>query len=120
MVFPHGLQARDSGIAGYPLDADPLDSCHLQLNRGAAHLETDFALKCKVPFGKARGPAQAPNRRTSHIRGWRYAPTCGVKGRVSDKNGTPLLRDLTANDSSTPSFEDARARSWKGNVIAAV
>ena len=27
---------------------------------------------------------------------WRYAPTCGMKGRVSDKNGTPLLRDLTA------------------------
>ena len=24
-------------------------------------------IKCKVPFGKARGPAQAPNRRTSHI-----------------------------------------------------
>jgi hypothetical protein len=29
---------------------------------------------------------------------WRYAPTCGMKVRVSNKNGTPLLRDLTAND----------------------
>ena len=26
----------------------------------------------------------------------RYAPTCGMKVRVSDKNGTPLLRELTA------------------------
>jgi len=38
----------------------------LHLNPGANVGSIAPRFKCKVPFGKARGPAQAPNRRTSH------------------------------------------------------
>jgi len=44
-------------------------SRNLHLNREANGDTIGTPFKCKVPFGKARGPVQAPNRRTSHIRG---------------------------------------------------
>jgi hypothetical protein len=52
-------------------------SRNLHLNRGANGDAIGSPFKCKVPFGKPRGPAQAPNRRTSHINDSIPAPLTG-------------------------------------------
>src|SRR5208283_1980047 len=75
-------------------------SRNLHLNPGANVGAIAPLFKCKVPFGKARGPAEASNRRTSHIRG---RSGLAVRSNVWDKGTCPvtkmgrhLLRDLTA------------------------
>ena len=64
-------------------------SQNLQLNREANGNAIGSPFKCKVPFGKARGPAQAPNRRTSHIRG-----RSGLAVRSNVWNKGPSLRRI--------------------------
>src|SRR5208282_395008 len=75
-------------------------SRNLHLNPVANVVRFAPLFKCKVPFGKARGPAQASNRRTSHIRG---RSGLALRSNVWDKGTCPvtkmgrhLLRDLTA------------------------
>src|SRR5208283_5492701 len=91
------------------------------LNRGANGDAVGSPFKCKVPFGKARGPTLAPNRRTSHIRGRSGLAVCSNvwdKGTCPvTKMGRHLLRDLTANDSSKPLFKSSIGRDWHSHPV---
>jgi hypothetical protein len=75
-------------------------SRNLHLNSGANGDAIGSPFKCKMPFGKARGPTQAPNRRTS--RNTREIWLGGMLQRVGcrdvsvTKMGRHLLRELTA------------------------
>ena len=57
LFYPIGGRTHSVGVTGklgIPVHSlgSTLRPCHLQLNRGAAHLETDFAIKsgAKSPF----------------------------------------------------------------------
>src|SRR5208282_5299227 len=96
-------------------------SRNLHLNPVANVVRFAPLFKCKVPFGKARGPAQASNRRTSHIRG---RSGLALRSNVWDKGTCPvtkmgrhLLRDLTANDSSKPLFKSSIGRDWHSHPV---
>jgi hypothetical protein len=83
-------------------------SWNLHLHRGANGDAIGSPFKCKVPFGKARGPAQAPNRRTSHIRvSWRSAKNSLYHTELFIMASSAMVASVLSFCASSPSASRA-------------